>query len=315
MDGFFINGAINEKDNFINGYTLFESDGNTVKNKDNQTVKSLTIVALILMYKNLGVNKFLNMIISGKPAEVAEVDWSLTNIVFEEDMSNIKNNGGKSLQGIVYFKNKPYNNIHKEYSDFGQRVYGMLKLDSLEGVSKNTLKINLDSRNGVLDVRGVDKKTIKDYNSSILYDNGYTHAIYFSEDFIDIKDNQEEINKLCDKFSSDNNKDRRFFNAYLGNYIVHGQSYDATNSSSVIGAKTPRKLSEFEYFGNYEKFEKSARSTYKEEELSDSDKEKLDNDHDNNYNLIAQNNKRIEFIDPETEKIIFSVVNDRQYNA
>lgn len=79
MDGFFVNGAIDEKDNFINGYTLFKADGNTTKDIGDETVKSLTIDALILMYKNLGINKFFNMIISGEPKKTTEVDWTLTN--------------------------------------------------------------------------------------------------------------------------------------------------------------------------------------------------------------------------------------------
>ena len=55
------------------------------------------------MYNQLGIQKFLNMIISGT-AEEATVKWVLTNIVFEGDMSKIKDRGNENLTGIVYFK-------------------------------------------------------------------------------------------------------------------------------------------------------------------------------------------------------------------
>ncbi|MDE7292035.1 MAG: hypothetical protein K2N58_08315 [Treponemataceae bacterium] len=288
-----------------NNYTLFEEDENTVKKSDNDTIKSLTIDVLIQMYEQLSINKFVNMIISGDSKEQIKVDWILTNMVFEGDMSNIKQTKSRSLTGIVYFEDKPYNNIDRSKSEPGQSVNGLLKLDSLDGVSYNNFGVAFDRRFGVLDVRGVDKTTIESYNyKNYENDGGYgilanhqnAHAIYFSKDFISIKNNQTEVNKLCYKFSKHPDTSAGFFNAYLGNDRVNGESYNENVTNSVIGAKNTRSLKEFEDFGNYfennyeYKFNKTAKETYKDvwESLSDFDKANLEN----YLYEIAQNNKR-----------------------
>ncbi|MDE6224256.1 MAG: hypothetical protein K2M23_02145, partial [Alphaproteobacteria bacterium] len=102
--------------------------------------------------------------------------------------------------------------------------------------------------------------------------------------------------------------------------LVTGLSSDAHAVS-----KTPRTLKEFEYYGNaldiqYEegKFEKPARDSYTNEEfnkLNNTIKTTLEDDKNSEANKIVLNNRKIDFIDPETKKIIFSVLNDRQYNA
>ena len=129
------------------------TDDDKAKSSTNDSVKSLTIDVLIQMYKQLSINKFVNMIISGDSKEQIEVDWALTNMVFEGDMSNIKQTG-KSLTGIVYFKDKPYNNVDRNKPLSGQSVYGLLKLDSVQNVSYDTFGVNIDYRSAVLDVRG-----------------------------------------------------------------------------------------------------------------------------------------------------------------
>lgn len=283
---------ISGKDN----YTLFEEDGNTVKKSDNNTIKSLTIDALIQMYKQFKINYFVNMIISGEPTDQTEVDWILTNMVFEGDMSNIKQTTSRSLTGIVYFKNKPYNNIDNSY----QYVDGVLKLDDLTDVSRNTFRVVFEAYSAVLDVSGVDKNSINSYNSDgdygIVTGTGDAHAIYFSSAFSEFKNNPEKIKELCYKFSKRQNLNAGFVNAYLGEDRVNGESYDERIMTSVIGAKKARDLKEFEDFGNYfennymYKFEKTAKETYIDdwENLSDFDKGNLESF----LNTIAQNTKK-----------------------
>ncbi|MDE5580455.1 MAG: hypothetical protein K2I95_03440 [Treponemataceae bacterium] len=276
-----VNGK-NISDNSSN-YTLF-NDNDTAKSSSDTSVKSLTINVMVQMYNQLGIQKFLNMIISGT-AEEATVNWNLTNIVFEGDMSKIKNTGS-DITGIVYFNDKVYNAP-------AQNLKGLLKLNNIEGVSGSTLGVRFASANyNVLDVRGVNTSSINSYNKDgILIGGGYAHAIYFSDYYSSYKDNETKIKELCLKFS--NNQAAGFINAYLGNTRVNGESYSQTNLNkdySTIGAKTPRSLKEFEAFGNNNeyKFEKAARDTYDNDELSDFDKNKL------NFEpyRIAQTNKR-----------------------
>lgn len=152
----------------------------------------------------------------------------------------------------------------------------------------------------VLDVRGVDTKTIKSYNNNdkdygILSGGGFAHAIYFSNDFSSLKGNQTEINKLCHKFSKHPVYTSGFINAYLGKDRVNGESYSNGVSQSIIGARNSRSLKEFEYFGNniennfMYKFEKSAKDTYNKNEfesLSTFDQDNLNDDY-----RIAQTNR------------------------
>lgn len=265
LTGFAVDGKIISNDST---YTLLENDENTVKKSDNDTIKSLTIDAMVQMYKQLEIAYFVNMIISGN-AETANVDWTLVNIVFEGDMSSITNAKNSDLRGIVYFKDKVYNTP-------GQSVYGLIKLDKLDGVSDGNFGVDLCEDSAVLDVRGVAKDSIEKHNTNILRKGGWAHAIYFSSDFNSIKDNQTAINVLCERFSY--NQAVGFVNAYLGNTRFDGPHI----KDGKKGADTPRSLKDFEYFGNNNKFMDKT--------------------------TIAQNTKRIEFIDPETQKVLASAV-------
>ena len=306
-------------------YTLF-TDDNKAKLSTNTSITSLSADALAQMTNQLTIYNIRNMIISGN-AKTNTVNWQLTNIVFEGDMSNLKNNfthpednNALSLYGIIYFKNKPYNNNVYD----GQSVKGMVKLDNLQGVSNENLKVAFNSAiYNVLDVSGVDTGFLNKYTPSgkeIISQGGSTHVIYFSKDYdkSGINDTQEKIDELCHKFVS---KARNgIINVYLGDHKVKGNYYNIEyNNNRSAASKTPRTLKEFEYYGNNYKFEKSAYSSYSSAELNDANIvpsiEKTQLEEDKDKKQIAQNTKRIEFIDPETQKIIFSVVNDRQYNA
>ena len=308
-------------------YTLFTND-NKAKLSTDTSIISLSADALAQMYTQLKIYNIRNMIISGN-AKANTVNWRLVNIVFEGDMSKLINEFtdpdselALPLYGVIYFKDKPYNNSRQD----GQSVKGMIKLDNLQGVSNENFKVGFASSvNNVLDVSGISTTVLDsyvlDYDKQIASKGGTIHAIYFNENYTSA--NENKIKELCEKFA---NPDRTgAINVYLGNKKVQGNKYDKYPTETGA-SKTPRTLKEFEYFGNlYDavlygdtkmQFKESAKSSYTDTEfknLPSNEQNKLTND--DSKKQIAQNNKRIEFIDPETQKIIFSVVNDRQYNA
>ena len=277
-------------------YTLF-TDDNKAKLSTNTSIISLSADALAQMTNQLTIYDIRNMIISGN-ATGNTVNWQLTNIVFEDDMSNLKNdftnpndNNALRLYGIVYFKNKPYNN--NVYN--GQSVEGMLKLDNLQGVSSNNFKVDFTSHVcNVLDVSGIIPTVLNgyvlDYDKQITSKGGTIHAIYFNKEYTSADENK--IKELCEKFA---NPDRTgAIHVYLGNKKVDGNKYDKYKNENEVGAsKTPRTLKEFEYFGNYDKFEKSAYSSYTDTEFKDlpsNEQNQLKND--DGKNKIAQNNRK-----------------------
>ncbi|MBD5441358.1 MAG: hypothetical protein HDR33_10215 [Treponema sp.] len=280
-------------------YTLF-TDDNKAKLSTNTSIISLSADALAQMTNQLTIYNIRNMIISGN-AKTNTVNWQLTNIVFEGDMSNLKNdfknpndNLALCLYGIVYFKNKPYNATRMS---IGQSVKGMLKLDKLEGVSSNNFKVGFASADySVLDVSGVDASVLSNYNptdNKIISDLGMTQAIYFNENLYKSSITQNEINELCFKFVLKSRSG--IVNVYLGNYKVKGNEYDLAYSyyNNSAASRIPRTLKEFEYFGNYDKFEKSAYSSYTDTEFKDlpsNEQNQLKND--DGKNKIAQNNRK-----------------------
>ena len=272
-------------------YTLF-TDNNEAKLSTNTSIISLSADALAQMTNQLTIYNIRNMIISGN-AKTNTVNWQLTNIVFEGDMSNLKNdftnpvdNLPLFLYGIVYFKNKPYNNSRQD----GQSVEGMVKLDNLQGVSSNNFKVGFGSTSySVLDVSGITPNVLdtynKDNNNQIASKAGLIHAIYVNKDY-----SSTDVTTLCKKFA-----DSRRIGAiyvYFGNNKVQGNFYNS--SIATVGAsRIPRTLKEFEYFGNYDKFEKSAYSSYSStdlEKLPPTEKKQLEGDKD--AKKIAQNNRK-----------------------
>ena len=294
-------------------YTLF-TDDNKAKSSTDTSIISLSADALAQMTNQLTIYDIRNMIISDK-AKANTVNWQLTNIVFEGDMSNLTNDFRNPesklalrLYGIIYFKDKPYNATR---ISGGQSIYGMLKLDNLKGVSSENFKIGLGgSKYNVLDVSGVDTGFLNnEYNpigKEMISDGGSSHAIYFNKDYDEsgINDTQDEINKLCYKFVP--NGKNGIINVYLGNHKVKGNYYETEyKNNNSAASKTPRKLKEFEYFGNlYDdvfgstkmKFEKSAYSSYSSNELNDTNIvpsiEKIQLEGDKDAKKIAQNNRK-----------------------
>ena len=273
-------------------YTLF-TDNNKAKSSDDPSIISLSADALAQMTNQLSIYDICNMIISDKAAENT-VNWKLTNIVFEDDMSQIKNNfknpnGERALflYGIIYFKNKTYNATRLSG---GQSVHGMLKLDNLEGVSSENFKVGFGSSvYSVLDVSGITPNVLdtynKDNNNQIASKAGLIHAIYVNKDY-----SSTDVTTLCKKFA-DSSRIGAIY-VYFGNNKVQGNFYNS--SIATVGAsRIPRTLKEFEYFGNYDKFEKSAYSSYSSTEFNNlPQEEQTQLNNDDGENKIAQNNRK-----------------------
>ena len=280
-------------------YTLF-TDNNEAKLSTDTSIISLSADALAQMTNQLTIYNIRNMIISGN-ATGNTVNWQLTNIVFEGDMSNLKNNfthpednNALSLYGIIYFKDKPYSNNNGTAD--GQIVEGMVKLDNLTEVSGDNFKVRFASSvYGVLDVSGVTQTILNDYNKKgreIIPLGGSTHAIYFNAYCNKTNITQTEINTLCYKFVSESTTG--ILNVYLGMDKFKGDEYDKYVYRNLLAAsKNPRTLKEFEYFGNYDKFEKSAYSSYSSTEFDNLPKEEREQlEGDKNTKRIAQNNRK-----------------------
>ena len=130
-------------------YTLFESDGNTVKS-DN-SVKSVDINELIDFANQYGIYEIKNIKINGTLSSAKTVDWMLTNVVFETSMANLTNSSSSDLKGVVYFKDLPY------ASTKNQSINGVVRYDKL---ASSINKISSGSMTSVIDMRGIDKNTM-----------------------------------------------------------------------------------------------------------------------------------------------------------
>ena len=280
-------------------YTLFTND-NKAKLSTDTSIISLSADALAQMTNQLKIENIYNMIISGN-ANANKVNWRLVNIVFEKDMSKLENKLSSTLYGIVYFKDKPYNN---NAGNAVQGLYGMLKLDKVKDIDSENFRIGFGGNicvYNVLDVRGVDKSELDAYNPTgreININGGDLHAIYFNEYYDSYIRYETEIDKLCRKFSSRSKSGA--LKVYLGDNRENGNFYNSSNNKYYAAAsKTPRTLKEFEYFGNEAiksgigKFEKSAKSSYSStdfEKLPQEEKTQLEDDKD--AKKIAQNNRK-----------------------
>lgn len=317
-------------DFFKDGETMFKE--NSI-NTDN-TIPNMSVDILREVSTKYNVGNIKNLLITGDYKEAkdesVDINSELTNVVFTGDVSGLKNSEEDQFNGVVYFMDKPYNNI--DGNKVGPVINGLLKLDKLEGVSYDTFRVN----NGVLDLRGrdgLDHNPLKGYNietdskKSINY-SGHD-AIYFTKKYINdienIDRNSSSIEKTFETLT------RRVGRVDGGGTPIHNvyiddEKYDSIIDNLVMGlssdahavSKTPRTLEEFEYYGNNGKYKTPARDSYTNDEfkqLGDTIKEKLDKDKNSGANQIVLNNRKIDFIDPETKKIIFSVLNDRQYNA
>lgn len=163
----------------VENYTLFENDGNTAKEHDNSSIKSFEINKLIDFAKKYNISYISNLIIYGDAREDT-VNWNFSNIIFEGNMSKLKNESTRSLIGIVYFKDLPYNNITTTY---GQGVDGIVKLKNLSA----SFILNPNDRS-IIDIREVNDKDIINYNPEQLIVSRM-RGMYFNENVEYLKDN------------------------------------------------------------------------------------------------------------------------------
>ena len=124
-------------------YTLFESDGNTVKSSN---IKSVDINELIDFANQYDINTIKNIKINGTLSSAKTVDWMLTNVVFETSMANLTNSSDSYLKGVVYFKDLPYASTNN------QSIDGVVRYDKLAS-SINKI-VSITSRS-VIDMRGM----------------------------------------------------------------------------------------------------------------------------------------------------------------
>ncbi|MBD5403807.1 MAG: hypothetical protein HDR55_02310 [Treponema sp.] len=252
-------------DFFKDGETLFK--GNSI-NPDN-TIPNMSADILREVSTKYNITSIRNVIITGDYKEakdkVVDIDSRLTNVVFEGDVSGLKNSNEDQFNGVVYFMDKPYNNQKENRNDPG--IHGVLKLDKLEGVSCDTFCANY----GVLDLTGREgfyHSPLKGYNiennieKSIFW--GGPDAIYFTEKYvnniegIDSNSSIEEKFKLLALRVAGDRGGPPLCNVYIDN-----DRYDSIpNALSLpppehICSKTPRTLEEFEYYRNYGEVENS----------------------------------------------------------
>ncbi|MBD5427421.1 MAG: hypothetical protein HDR38_07745 [Treponema sp.] len=241
-------------------YTLFQADGNTAKASKDRTIKSFDINELVDFADTYHISRFSNLIISGDAKE-ADVNWQLTNIIFEGNMSQLTNTSGTSLKGIIYFKDLPYDNTEL---DENKRPYldGALKLNKWA----STLKIQVGlTKANVLDISNIDKNTMEKYSikQDDVFSYGGISTIYFHESI-------EDSARKSDK-SYDVSFYKKFISLSAGGidneYFGTGDRQDSYRSRNrkTAASKTPRKLSEFEYYGNNSYFEHAAVESYKDD--------------------------------------------------
>ena len=214
------------------GYTLFSN--NTAKSSNDTSIKSIAADELVKLSNKYGIHKIKNIIVSGI-SSVNSVNWTdLTNVIFEGDMSKLTINNRTYLNGIVYFKNLPYNNSNIS------TVFGSLKLDKMAP----TINVNGDGngkKSFVLDISNISD--INNYTGNVLIEgSSVANAVYFNEN--------QKSNKgrsLYSKIADD--QSGMIDNIYFGGQLENGENYNKLTTPTKTSDKA-RTLEEFEYLGN-----------------------------------------------------------------
>ena len=258
----------------VDNYTLFKDENGKeiAKTHEDPSIKSFDISKLIEFATKYNISKFSNLIIYGDaPSET--VDWQLTNIIFEGDMSQLTNISETHLKGIVYFKGLPYNNRTDEK---GQVVEGAVRLDELSSSIK--LQNNLYS---ILDVRAIDKKKLNAYDQDGKYIHRGMGGMYFN---VDLKDLAGNYTLLYSKFT------QRSDGGYINNvYFGDSDRADGLNVNGVFPtSRKPRNLSEFEYYGNNSHYGNAAVNSYDNDFSSVTSEQRKDLEADINVKQIAK---------------------------
>ena len=221
------------------GYTLFSN--NTAKTSNDSSIKSITADELVKLSNKYGIHKIKNIIVSGN-SSTNSVNWTnLTNVIFEGDMSQLTINNKTNLNGIVYFKNLPYNNSNSNIS----KVFGSLKLDKMAP----TINVNGDGngkKSFVLDISGISN--FFSYSETpLIRGSQVVNAVYFNKDQQTHK-GSELYKKVADDQSG------MIDNVYFGGQLENGENYNKATTPTKTSDKA-RTLEEFEYLGNNGKYQ------------------------------------------------------------
>ena len=214
------------------GYTLFSN--NTAKISNDSSIKSITADELVKLSNKYGIHKIKNIIVSGS-SSANSVNWTdLTNVIFEGDMSKLTINNRTYLNGIVYFKNLPYNNSNIS------TVFGSLKLDKM-APTINVVGDGNGKKSFVLDISNISD--INNYTGNVLIKgSSVANAVYFNEN--------QKSNKgrsLYSKIADD--QSGMIDNVYFGGQLENGENYNKSTTPTKTSDKA-RTLEEFEYLGN-----------------------------------------------------------------
>lgn len=261
-----LDGNENKEDAFLFKGNVLRSELTSEEKSDLPNISVNVLLKLVELGEADSSNyrELKNLVITGDydtKNEPVDITAKLTNVVFTGDVSGLKNSNDYQFNGIVYFMDKPYNNIKGD--SVGPIINGIVKLDKLEGVSYDTFRVNY----GVLDLRGRDDlghNPLKGYNiktdskKSINY-TGHK-AIYFTEKYIDniegIDINSSSIEEI---FETLTRRVKRVgeggspvYNVYVGDdrYDSITDKIGGLDIERHAVSKTPRTLQEFEYYGN-----------------------------------------------------------------
>lgn len=227
---------INWNDEVLNGKSWSNNDYLFTGNTENTSTKmKLDIEKLIKFTSKTGVNNIKNIRITGSLSKSETVSWTnLTNVIFEGDMSQLTINNKTNLNGIVYFKNSPYNNSNIS------TVFGSLKLDKMAP----TINVDGDGngkKSFVLDISGISN--FFSYSETPLIRGSHVvNAVYFNKDQQTHK-GSELYKKVADEQSG------MIDNVYFGGQLENGEYYHKMTPPQKTSDKA-RTLQEFEYLGN-----------------------------------------------------------------
>lgn len=274
-------------DFFKDGKTMFTE--NSI-NTDN-TIPNMSADILREVSTKYNINDIKNIVITGdyteSKDEFIDINSKLTNVVFEGDVSGLKNSEEDQFNGVVYFMDKPYNNRTEKQNS--HHIGGLLKLDTMKGVDDTKFGVS----GNVLDLRGregLKHNPLDGYNGNRKLVIDSLDVAYFTTDNIEDIDpkNEAVVNKKIEEIIATINDNQAHIFSY--NIYVDGIKKDnlVYNPETAYGSKTPRTLEEFEYYGNNGKFKTSAYDSYKGNfgGVNPDVKQKLEKDKDSGLNQI-----------------------------
>lgn len=213
------------------------SNGNLFSGNSENTsnIKKIDIANLVAFTTKTNINQIKNIRITGSLSKSETVSWkALTNVIFEGDMSQLTINNKTNLNGIVYFKNSPYNNSNIS------TVFGSLKLDKMA----TTINVDGDGngkKSFVLDISGISN--FYSYSGAPLIGGSHiVNAVYFNKDQQSNK-GESLYKKVADEQSG------MIDNVYFGGQLENGEYYHKMTTPQKTSDKA-RTLQEFEKLGN-----------------------------------------------------------------